>query len=308
MSTIHPILSKNSMVIVDVGAKETIEYINEFESETTIYAFEPNSIEYDLLKNKYSKNKFKYLEISSLALADKNEKRNFFITENNSMSSLLEPDLINYKKHFGKYKEFKKWEENITQNKIVQLEVETLDNYFFDKSINLDYLKIDTQGSELLILKGAMKLLQHNRIKVIKVEVSLVSVYKNQVLFAEIDDFLRKHNFILVDFITYRNHTLSLKNSNNLNNHYAPCGDAIYYLEEEKNTNNENIKIAILLSWLNYKSLALNICTDLKISEMAKSEIVGIKSYANKSLMFRIIYNFLPPIVFNLLKKIKQIL
>jgi FkbM family methyltransferase len=306
MTTVHSIFEINPITFVDVGAKGTIDYIKDIENLISIYAFEPNQVEHSLLKNKYAKNSFKFLEISPFALSDKKENRNFFVTQNNSMSSFLEPDLENYQKHFGHYKEFKSWKQNITQEKVINVATETLDNLFFGKNISIDYLKIDTQGSELSILKGAKKLLDAQQIKVLKVEVSLVAVYKNQVLFAEIDSFLREHNFILVDFVTYRNNYVSIFNSEHLNNHYAPCGDAIYFLKEEKNSELENIKMALILSWLGYKSLAINICENFKISDSIKSEIKKIHVSHKRSFIYRLAHDFTPPLIFNFLKKIKQ--
>jgi len=306
MATVNSIFEINPITFVDVGAKGTLDYINEIENLISVFAFEPNPIEHALLKNKYANNNFKFLEISPFALSEKRENRDFFITQNNSMSSFLEPDLNNYQKHFGHYKEFKSWKESITQEKVIHIATETLDNLFFSKNKSIDYLKIDTQGSELSILNGAKKLLDDNQIKVLKVEVSLVTVYKNQVLFAEIDNFLRERNFILVDFVSHRNNYVSIFNSENLDNHYAPCGDAIYFLKEEKNSALENIKIAVILSWLGYKSLALNICKNLNIGESIKSEILKVSTKNKKSFFYRLVFNCTPPLIFNFLKKIKQ--
>ncbi|MDA9687878.1 FkbM family methyltransferase, partial [Candidatus Pelagibacter sp.] len=58
-----------------------------------------------------------------------------------------------------------------------------------------DLLKIDTQGSELDILKSFS-----NNIKdtlVIESEVEFVEIYKNQPLFSDVNNFLKEKNFIL---------------------------------------------------------------------------------------------------------------
>jgi FkbM family methyltransferase len=62
-----------------------------------------------------------------------------------------------------------------------------------------DYLKIDVQGGELDVLKGAPNLLKS--VITIHCEVEFGPVYKDQPLFAEIDGFLRANGFELIDFV-----------------------------------------------------------------------------------------------------------
>ncbi|QBR71734.1 hypothetical protein CU048_11110 [Beijerinckiaceae bacterium] len=62
-----------------------------------------------------------------------------------------------------------------------------------------DYLKIDVQGGELDVLKGATRLL--DKIIAIHCEVEFAPVYRNQPLFAEIDTFLRSAGFDLIDLV-----------------------------------------------------------------------------------------------------------
>jgi Methyltransferase FkbM domain len=58
-----------------------------------------------------------------------------------------------------------------------------------------DVIKLDTQGSELDILKGAVKSLQGTSF--IDIEVEFNPIYKSQPLFSEVDMFLRAHGFVL---------------------------------------------------------------------------------------------------------------
>ncbi|MGB6067927.1 MAG: FkbM family methyltransferase [Desulfomonilaceae bacterium] len=61
-----------------------------------------------------------------------------------------------------------------------------------------DLLKIDVQGGELNVLKGALALLQ--KASLILTEVEFGAVYEDQPLFADIDKFLRDQGFFLHDF------------------------------------------------------------------------------------------------------------
>lgn len=58
-----------------------------------------------------------------------------------------------------------------------------------------DYLKLDVQGGELMVLRGARELLKG--VLVVHTEVEFVPLYKNQPLFADLDAFLRGQGFAL---------------------------------------------------------------------------------------------------------------
>jgi hypothetical protein len=64
---------------------------------------------------------------------------------------------------------------------------------------HIDYLKLDTHGNELDILKGGAQLLNEYRISVIKCEVWFQNFYRNQAIFSDIDAFLRKKGFMFLD-------------------------------------------------------------------------------------------------------------
>ena len=62
-----------------------------------------------------------------------------------------------------------------------------------------DFLKIDVQGGELGVLRGATELLKRNI--VVHSEVEFAPVYKKQPLFGDVDSFLRSHEFELIDIM-----------------------------------------------------------------------------------------------------------
>ncbi|MCJ2541947.1 FkbM family methyltransferase [Thermostichus vulcanus] len=59
----------------------------------------------------------------------------------------------------------------------------------------VDFLKIDVQGAELDVIRGASKTLKN--ITVIQTEVEYIPIYKNQALFSDVDVALREHGFWL---------------------------------------------------------------------------------------------------------------
>ena len=56
----------------------------------------------------------------------------------------------------------------------------------------------DTQGYEYEVLKGSIKSLKH--INLIQIELSLVNLYKNQVNWLKVLNFLEKKNFRVIKF------------------------------------------------------------------------------------------------------------
>ncbi len=65
-----------------------------------------------------------------------------------------------------------------------------------------DFMKVDTQGSELFILEGAQQTLRSSVIG-LEVEVEFAPVYEGQPLFAEVDRFLSGLGFCLLDLRPY---------------------------------------------------------------------------------------------------------
>jgi FkbM family methyltransferase len=83
----------------------------------------------------------------------------------------------------------------------VRASVVRLDEYAAKAGIGqIDLLKIDTQGYERQVLKGAEGLLAQNRIGAVLVELNFVPLYENQVWAHELIGLLQGHSFYLVDF------------------------------------------------------------------------------------------------------------
>lgn len=92
-------------------------------------------------------------------------------------------------------------EDNETNAKTVQVALELLDdvvaNTRFEKA---DFIKLDTQGYELEILKGGTKTLQSAQL--VLMEVSLLGIYKGAPLVDEVIVFMKNSGFILYDICT----------------------------------------------------------------------------------------------------------
>jgi hypothetical protein len=74
--------------------------------------------------------------------------------------------------------------------------VDTLDNWATREGVTeISFLQLDTQGSELDVLRGATRTLQS--VWAVRAEVEFNPIYSQQPLFGDVDRFLRDHGFVL---------------------------------------------------------------------------------------------------------------
>ena len=75
----------------------------------------------------------------------------------------------------------------------------TIDEFCEKQKITkIDVLKIDTQGFELEVLKGAQKSMKENKIGLLYFEVTFIDMYKDLPLFGELYNFAVNNGFELV--------------------------------------------------------------------------------------------------------------
>jgi FkbM family methyltransferase len=79
----------------------------------------------------------------------------------------------------------------------IKLQTHRLDD--IPEAADADYIKLDVQGAELDILRGAKRLL--SSVVVVHTEVAFVPMYEGQPLFAEVDAELRCHGFMFHRFM-----------------------------------------------------------------------------------------------------------
>ena len=189
------ILDFESYCVVDVGASDGwfSKIIFHFKPDAQIIAFEPLSthtkaLEY--MRQRYPK-KFEY---HLKALGEKegsSEITEFGTTGLSSLKKLID----------GRY------DRGGFSAKIVKKEtikITTLDR-FFEQSKNKKRLvvKIDTQGFEMEVLKGAAKLFSENRIDCVIIELATIPKYEGQAISTDFLHFFEGHNFILFDLYPF---------------------------------------------------------------------------------------------------------
>ena len=154
--------------------------------DTTYHYFEPRK---DQNLSRISKND--NVNVYPYALSDYTGTGTINLTKKKSCSSFLEPNIELLKKI-----QKSNWDRFEVEG-ILEVAIERLDN-ILDSDTVIDKLILDTQGSELQILKGAGKLL-HNT-KVIVCEVEFVELYKGQPLFEDVKKYLTQYGFVHTKF------------------------------------------------------------------------------------------------------------
>jgi len=143
------------------------------------------------------------------ALGKANEKRKLYITQHPMCSSLYKPN-----------ETFNKLYNNLEVTNLkdeIEIDTITLD-YFIDKHDigNIDFIKIDVQGAELDIFKGASNALKN--VLNIVCEVEFIDVYENQPLSGDICNYLSQYNLMFNKFLGLAGRAIKpVKLDNNLN-------------------------------------------------------------------------------------------
>ncbi|MBU3917299.1 FkbM family methyltransferase [bacterium] len=180
-------LSLNPIVFYDIGARGSApEELIPFYSNLEYYAFDADVVEcnrLNTLPNSYSK--FTALPY----FVGGNIKREVFnLYRERSHSSVFKPG-TRYKELFSG--------DGFAVDKEVKIESITMDEIYAKEASDLpDFIKLDTQGSELEILQASKSVLQAACL--IEVEVEFLEVYDGQPLFHDVAKFMNDNGFELL--------------------------------------------------------------------------------------------------------------
>ena len=188
-TNIESLLKNKKLIGLDVGAQGGFNS-DEFFPEKYNKYFE--SILVDPLKNSL-KNEQSTHTINKGLWSSKGVKKLYVLDKRPQSSSMYEPEKKSLTIYDFKEKDFHLFNVNRTE----MVECDTLSSSLKELKINaLDYLKLDTQGSELEILKG----LGSYRPLMIKCEVQIFPMYKKEPSWTEVTNLLYKLNYMLSDW------------------------------------------------------------------------------------------------------------
>ena len=187
---IKKLIKNEKIIALDVGAQGGFNSDFFFPEKYNLF-FEDILIE--PIKAEALKLKEKKLVINK-GLWNKKEKKTLYILDNRlGSSSMYEPDEKKFDLYNIKNKDFN----NFKITRTIEIECDTMSNQLSELDIkSLDYLKIDTQGAELEILKG----MGNYRPLLIKIEAHFFSMYKNVPDWNKLVNYLSDLNYVLIDW------------------------------------------------------------------------------------------------------------
>lgn len=189
-----PPADPTAITIADVGARwGSTEAWFRRAGPARLLGFEPDAAECAKLNLQAAPNERYY----PVALGDSNGTATLYLTANPACASLYRPSQA----ILERYPSMRPF---MGPRGTQTVHLRRLDDWASDEKIDrIDFLKLDTQGSEFNILRGAERLLQ--TCQCVEAEVEFHPMYDGQPLFADVDGLLRGAGFHLwrLDSLTH---------------------------------------------------------------------------------------------------------
>lgn len=148
--------------------------------EAQIYAFEPINESYKMMQERMKHDNC--FRAFNFALSDETTKISFGLNSFHDSSSILKMT----EAHKIEFKQTEKEE-------IIDIDTFRLDSIKEINIVDPVFLKIDVQGAELMVLRGAEKIF--DKIDGIQMELNFENFYESQATYIEVCDFMYSHNF-----------------------------------------------------------------------------------------------------------------
>ena len=232
------IFDKNPMSFIDIGARDGVHSIVQpFSQFTSVIGFEPDPDECRAIVEALKSTDVQYAKarMEPIGLAGKLGKAVLHRISAATNDSLRRPN----KSYVDRYKMLK-WRE-IGESVV---DVSTIDHVIFDlnkedKTAG-EFIKIDTQGTELEILRAGERTLEERCVALIS-EISFCELYVDQGLFSELEQYLRGMGFVFYGFDLFRLRSCNqLNKKTNWSRERMIQADAIFFKDPLENTGSTN--------------------------------------------------------------------
>jgi FkbM family methyltransferase len=186
------LLAHDPLCIVDVGARGGLKKEwQPIREHATFVGFEPEQAEAVRLQSTAASNE-RYI---ASALYSEVTRATLYHCQSPARSSLYHPNYEMISEIYGGLGAYE-------VERVDEIDVTTLDVLQGQGALPApNFIKLDTQGCELDILKGATTALE-GPLLALETEVEFLPLYRGQPLFADVDSFLRGKGFELVGFKT----------------------------------------------------------------------------------------------------------
>ncbi|TXH60181.1 MAG: FkbM family methyltransferase [Bacteroidia bacterium] len=195
----------DKLVLFDIGACEgesSIRYAKLF-PDSIVYTFEPLTTNFELVKKNIEAFRRHNVRPFQLCLSDKEGELTFYVSEGapegantedwdygNKSSSLLPPE---------KTVELINW---LQFKNEIKVKATTLKAFCSSVQLkHIDFIHMDVQGAELLVLEGAGDFIKN--INAMWLEVAKVELYKGQALKHDVEQFMEQHGFVKIADTVY---------------------------------------------------------------------------------------------------------
>lgn len=179
----------NPLVFIDVGSRGGIPpHWVPARAYLDVVGFEPDTDAFaQLNSNKKSGRHF------NIGLYNQATTLDLYVTREGGDSSLLKPN-ADFLRHFPQ-------PDRYSVKAMSRVQLDTLDHVLEQNNVaDADFIKIDTQGTELFILQGARQTLNDHLLG-LEIEVEFAPIYCDQPRFNEIDRFVSQFGFELFDMV-----------------------------------------------------------------------------------------------------------
>jgi FkbM family methyltransferase len=282
-------LSKPDLTVIDIGARGGIQ--NEWHrigKAVKLICFEPDERLCEEMNEKTKNSEIKQ-EYYPYAIAGKRGKRDFFVTRRKTVSSLYRPIEREWKKYAVPGSERNRRAE---VDKTVRVEAVTLEDFCRKNNLKPDFLKIDTQGSELEIIRdgfdsGISSLLG------IEIEVEFVHLYHGQPLFSETELYLRSKGFA---FVGMKRHIWKMNDGENVDANKGGrmvFADALFFKDEligKKTSKEKALKTALMAHRYNLHDIRNLV---LKVNDMSRFQFEDLieSVYVDNTISMQELFN-----------------
>lgn len=171
---------KKGDVALDIGAHigyYTLLFAKLVGEKGKVYAFEPDSVNFDLLKKNVEINNYKNVILEKKAVSDKSGKSKLYLSEKDTSVHSI------YDIHGN--------------HKFTKVEFVRLDDYFKNYNGKIDWIKIDIEGAELSALHGMTSLLEKNKNIKIITELATCCLEESGIRPEEYFKFLKENGFFI---------------------------------------------------------------------------------------------------------------
>ena len=181
-------LESSKPVVFDVGANigQSVIRFKKILPQSQIYSFEPSAAPFAQLSIEASR--YADVKVFELALGSSSGELTLYENSSSDMNSFLEMGDGGCGSVLGQS----------------TVSVKTIDEFCFEHQINyIDILKIDAQGFDFEVIKGAKQMMLSGKIRQIYFEIIFSNMYKNVPRFSKAYDFLLDHGFVLVSLYDF---------------------------------------------------------------------------------------------------------